>query len=101
MNPLLDQEFLLKLDSQSIKNIFARITTLDWDENPTERIEGKIQTGSVSIDGNSSMRRTCSLTMIVTDPSDVIMDWALDTKFKLDIGVLNEIDERYDPIIWF
>lgn len=101
MNPLLDQEFLLKLDSQSIKNIFARITTLDWDENPIERIEGKIQTGSVSIDGNSSMRRTCSLTMIVTDPSDVIMDWALDTKFKLDIGVLNEIDERYDPIIWF
>ena len=101
MNPLLDQEFLLKLDSQSIKNIFARITTLNWDESPIERIEGKIQTGSVSIDGNSSMRRTCSLTMIVTDPSDVIMDWALDTKFKLDIGVLNEIDERYDPIIWF
>ena len=45
MNPLLDQEFLLKLDSQSIKNIFARITTLDWDENPIERIEGKIQKG--------------------------------------------------------
>lgn len=101
MNPLLDQEFLLKLDSQSIKNIFARVTILNWDENSIERIEGKITTGSISIDGNSSMRRTCSLTMIVTSPEDTIIDWVLHTKFKLEIGVLNDFDERYDDIIWF
>ena len=39
-NPLLDKEFLKKLDLDKKKTIFARITALNLDENPIDRREG-------------------------------------------------------------
>ena len=64
LNPLVDTEFLNKLDNQETKTIYARITSLTWQENPIESIEGRVVSGSINIDGTSAERRTCSLSLV-------------------------------------
>lgn len=100
-NPLLDLEFLRKLDLIRNKATYAKIILLTWDENPVYEIQGKITAGSINIDGNSAIRRTCSLTMISPDVDITNTYWALKNKFKLEVGVENEIDSQYPDIIWF
>ena len=100
-NPLLDLEFLRKLDLMRNKATYAKIILLTWDENPVYEIQGKITAGSINIDGASAVRRTCSLTMVSPDVDITNTYWALKNKFKLEVGVENEIDSQYPDIIWF
>ena len=100
-NPLLDQEFLRKLDLTKNKATYAKIILLTWDEEPVEEIQGKITAGSVNIDGASAIRRTCSLTMVSKNVDINNTYWALKNKFKLEVGVENTIDPSYPDIIWF
>lgn len=96
-----DSEFLKKIDRQQEKELYARIVLLTFDELPIKYIEGRVQNGSVNIDGESAVRRTCSLTLI-TDQVDVAdYDWTLNHKFNLEIGVSNRVDSSYPDIIWF
>ena len=100
-NPLLDLEFLRKLDLMRNKATYAKIILLTWDENPVYEIQGKITEGSINIDEASAVRRTCSLTMVSPDVDITNTYWALKNKFKLEVGVENEIDSQYPEIIWF
>lgn len=100
-NPLLDLEFLRKLDLMRNKATYAKIILLTWDENPVYEIQGKITAGSINIDGASAVRHTCSLTMVSPDVDITNTYWALKNKFKLEVGVENEIDSQYPDIIWF
>lgn len=94
-----DKDFLTALDTQQHHETFARVTTLTFDEHPIECIEGKVTTGSINIDGNSAVRRTCSLTIVKTE--DVDINWAIKTKFTLEIGLKNTINTDYPDIVWF
>lgn len=103
---LYDSEFLRALDEYREKTTYARVIALDIDENPIEQIEGRITQGSVNIDGNSAVRRTCSLTMVSQDININDYYWGLNTKFKLEIGVQNMVSKEdfypmYPDIIWF
>ena len=100
-NFLLDKNFLKKLDIQQRREVYARVTSLSFDEQPVEQIEGLITTGSVNVDGTSSIRRTCSLTMISDQLNLKDYNWAIKTKFRLEVGLRNEIDDRYPDICWF
>ena len=98
---LYDQNFLTQLDKQKNKIIYAKITSLQFNEYPIETIEGRVTSGTINIDGSSSMRRTCSLTL-VTDKIDLKnYYWGVKTKFKLEIGISNKINSQYPDIIWF
>jgi hypothetical protein len=57
--------------------------------------------GSINLDGASSVRRTCSLTIVAQDFDYNNFLWGLNTKFKLEIGLENNIDPTYPNIIWF
>lgn len=96
-----DKNFLLQLDQQKNKIIYAKITALTLQELPVETIEGRVTQGSINLDGASAVRRTCSLTIVAPgfDYSNYL--WGFNTKFKLEIGVENKIDSRYEDIIWF
>lgn len=96
-----DKSFLLELDNYPNKIIHAKIISLTQDELPQEEITGKITSGSINIDGASAVRRTCSLSMIANDVNLHSFYWGLSTKFKLEIGVENHINENYPDIIWF
>lgn len=96
-----DKDFLLELDKIREKKIYAKVTALTFQETPITTIEGRITAGSVNVDGNSAVRRTCSLTMVAQNFDYGNYTWGLNTKFKLEIGVKNNINPRYDDIIWF
>jgi hypothetical protein len=61
---LYNKDFLLKLDESQNKILYARITSLQFNESPIETIEGRITQGSINIDGSSAVRRSCSLSLI-------------------------------------
>jgi hypothetical protein len=66
-----------------------------------EKIEGKITGGSINIDGNSSLRRTCNLSLVAKDVNITDFYWGISNKFKLEIGLKNFINSNYPDIIWF
>ena len=100
-NMLYDKDFLLKLDKNRNKTIYARITALQFNESPIEYIEGRVTQGSINIDGASAVRRTCSLSIICQDFDYSDYYWGMNTKFKLEVGVENTIDPDYPDIVWF
>lgn len=98
---LLDKDFLLKLDKEKNKKVYARITALTFQETPIEYIEGRVTQGSINLDGASAVRRSCSLTIAAQDFNYNDYYWGLNTKFKLEIAVENTINPTYPDKIWF
>lgn len=98
---LYDKEFLKQLDQQKHKVIYARITALNFNEHPLEYIEGRVTQGSINVDGSSACRRSCSLTIAAPGFQYNNFYWGLNTKFKLEIGLENYINDLYPNIIWF
>lgn len=98
---LYNKDFLLKLDKEKHRTTYARITALTFAETPAQTIEGRVTQGSVNIDGSSAIRRSCSLTLVTQDFDFSDFYWGINTKFKLEVGVSNNIDSSYPDIIWF
>lgn len=101
LNPLLDQEFLKELDRIPLKELYAEIIILNDDNETLETIEGHVTAGTINIDGASAVRRTCTLTIVADELNIHEYYWGLHTKFKLSLGVKNDIDKRYPEVIWF
>lgn len=101
-NPLFDFNFLIELMNYQHREVYARITLLTQNELPLQQIEGRVTGGSINVDGNSALRRTCNLSLILKDQSEInSFYWAFKQKFKLEIGLSNAIDKKYPEIIWF
>lgn len=100
-NFLNDSDFLKKLDECRNKTVYAKIISLTIEEFPREEIVGQVTAGTINIDGTSSVRRTCSLSMVANDINLNSFYWGLSSKFKLFIGLENKINSFYPEIIWF
>ena len=100
-NALLDRDFLKNLDEWHEKEVYVKIISLDFSENPRTEIQGVATGGSINVDGSSAVRRTCNLNMVTKNAQVNELDWALETKFKLQIGLKNFINSDYEDIIWF
>ena len=94
-NALLDKDFLRRLDEWTEREVYVKIISLDFLENPRTEITGYATGGSVKVDGASAVRRVCSLNMIAENAKVNEIDWALESKFKLEIGLRNFVDDRY------
>ena len=86
-NPLLNKEIIEALDKDNQRELYARIISLILNEQPVEEIQGKVSQGTLSIDGNSAVRRTCSLTIVANRVNIHEYYWSFTTKFKLQIGL--------------
>ncbi len=65
---LTDRDFLSLIDAQQIKEHFIRIFVLDWkQEQPIAEVQGLVTSGTLNINGSSTIRRTCNLTMSVSE----------------------------------
>lgn len=98
--------FLKKIDGIVNQRQYFRITLLNWEEEPLKEIQGDIVSGSMTKDGSSSVRRTVSLSVNVDGNSytldDAYMDFAINKKIFLEIGIKNDTDEFAEyPILWF
>ena len=104
---LKDENFLQKIDMQHITEQYAKITLLDWLENPIQEIQGLVTGGSINLDGKSALRRTCNLSVFVNEEelsnvTDVDSLFSINKKMDLEIGLLNTTDEYSEyPILWF
>ena len=98
---LYPDSFLEKLQSQKIQTKYARITSLNWAEEPVEEIQGQVTGGSANIDGNSAIRTTISLSLIAPTADVQRYKVALRSKVSIEIGLENRIDNKYPSIIWF
>ena len=96
-----DANFLRALDNEKNKIVYARITSLQFNELPVETIEGKVISGSINIDGASAVRRSCSLSLTPQDINIHEYYWSKGIKFKLEVGINNSINSNYPDIIWF
>ena len=114
MNPLLDFDFLEKLDNHRNRITYVRITSLTLDSYPIERIEGVATEGSITIDGDSVVRRICNLTMSTKNLNINRVYWGITTQVKIEIGLDNNVigwynvgqakvnyRDQYGDIIWF
>ena len=54
---------------QNIRNTYIRVNLLNFQFLTVDSLEGNLLKGSVSIDANSDMRRTCNVELVVTDSS--------------------------------
>ena len=104
---LQDKRFLKEMDLLKLKEQLVKITVLDWAENPIQEIQGKVSGGSINLDGKSSLRRTCNLTMLVDNDINVNVTSinnliSINKKIQLSIGIVNTT-ARYKeyPIIWY
>lgn len=104
---LKDSEFLKKIDKQKIKEQYAKITVLDWLENPIQEIEGIVTGGNINLDGKSAQRRTMNLSVYVDDigytgVTSIDNLISLNKKVKVAIGIKN-ITKQYQQyeILWF
>ena len=98
---MFDKDFLSQICQQQHRETFAKIIALTFDEYPVETLEGKITTGSINVDGNSAVRRTCNLTVVFQDIKIHDYYWGIKTKIRLYIGLKNNINDNYPDIIWF
>lgn len=100
------ENFLAKINSFVNRKLYTKITLLDWQENPLKAIEGEIVSGNQSKDGNSSVRNTCSMTCTFNggeySAEDLSLDYSLNKKVFLEIGIRNDTNQYPDyPILWF
>lgn len=101
-----DKDFLRRLDNDNNKVYWAKIEILDNKEKPIKSIEGKVKPGSsISIDGNSSVRRTCNITFIADEDTNDLTNvnnlLSVNKRVRIFTGLQNNISSQYDDIIWF
>lgn len=108
MNYLRDLEFLQNLEKENLKVHYAKIILLSFDEKPLKEIQGMILNGTLNINGNSSVRRTITLSMIAEKQQNNLTNLdnliSLNKKVKVLVGYKNLLIKKYPQygeIIWF
>ena len=100
------REFLAQLDDIINQKRYAKLTLLNWAEEPLKEIQGEIVSGSLSKDGSSAVRVTGNLTTAVDAGSysveDANMDFSINKKIFIEVGIRNDTKQYKDyPILWF
>ena len=100
------QQFLYSLNKIINQKQYVKITLLNWEEDPIKEIDGIISSGSISKDGNSTVRRSCNLACSVNggvyNIDNIEMDFALNKKVFIEIGIENVTNKYQEyPILWF
>ena len=99
--------FLKQLDQMKLREQFVKIIILDFNtENPIAEIEGKVTGGSLTLNGDSAMRRTCNITLLADEYENDLTSTrnllSINKKVQVLIGVANFTDQYSSyPILWF
>lgn len=92
------------VNSSQAEASYAAVSAIS-NEIPIREIQGRISTGSISINGSSSVRRAGNITFIAEEEENDLTDvdnlLSMNKKIKILVGIENTIDSNYDKIIWF
>ena len=90
--------------SEEAQNAFAAWSSIS-NEVPIREIQGRVSSGSITIDGSSSVRRSGNITFLAEETENDLTDvdnlLSMNKKIKIFVGIENTIDKNYDDIIWF
>lgn len=101
-----DTTFLKELAGLHIRQYFVKITILNWKEDPIQEIQGRVTSANMNIDGQSSIRRTANLSLVVDELINNITNvdnlLSINKKVNMEIGYINTTGKyaKY-PILWF
>ena len=74
-------------------------------EIPIREIQGRVSSGSITIDGSSSVRRAGNITFLAEEVSNDLTEvdnlLSINKKIRVYVGIENSVDEEHDKIIWF
>lgn len=102
---LKNSSFLDALTKEKLKTVYAKVVVLNKEELPIAQVEGKVSGGSISVQGNSAVRRTGSMSMVLSEKENNLLNIdnliSINKKIKIFIGIENDINVNYDNIIWF
>ena len=59
----------LRVSNQSVQDRYIKIELLNYDFQTVDYLEGKCISGSINIDAESDIRRTCNLELVINDSS--------------------------------
>lgn len=98
--------FLMKAFREKNLQQFIKITVLNFNEKPIKEIQGQVTSGSMTIDGKSSVRRTANLSVLIQDDEanyhDIKSLFSINKKVKIEIGIDNLTKEYPNhSILWF
>ena len=83
-----------------VENEQSKIQVLQQIKAKLKEIEGEISSGSISKNADSPVRRTANLSCAVDarsyDYNDISMDFAINKKIFIEIGIKNETDKYPD-----
>lgn len=83
------------------KKIRAKVDVLNFNFQTVNSLEGRLTEGSINVDANSDIRRTCNITLVVESTENMIAPggelW-LDKFIKVYIGVENPKDNN--NVVW-
>lgn len=106
-----DNIFLKQIDNERNKEQYVKITVLDSQERPIKDIQGKITGGNISVDGSSSLRRSCNLSMVADSygvieygKTELNMEdlLSMNKKISVEIGFVNTFNKYLEyETIWF
>lgn len=103
---LSDADFLKEFDQLQLKEQFVKIIVLTFEEKPIQEIQGQVSGGNLSVDGNSSVRRTANITFVakdeINDLTNINHILSLNKKINMEIGFTNTTNKYKEyPILWF
>lgn len=101
-----DHVFLKQIDALHNRTYYANLIILTKEEMPLTNIEGLVIDGSISLNGNSAIRRSGSINLIATDATYNLTDLAnliaINKRVIVEIGIENIFTQYTDyPILWF
>ena len=95
---LQDSDFLKQIDTLHVKNQYVKITILSWSEENIQQIQGIVQSGNITIDGKSSVRRSCNMTVYTEDLENDLTKienlLSVNKKCRVEIGFDNTIPPK-------
>lgn len=100
------QRFLDSMDTILNQRKYVKVILLDWNERPLKEIQGQLVSGTLTKDSTSAVRRSCTFSATLNggeyDVQDLELDFSLNKKLYLEIGVRNDTGEYPEyPILWF
>lgn len=103
---LKDVAFLKEVTRAHIQTYYIKINILNWNELFVDNVQGRVISGSINIDGKSSIRRTLSLSFYVDGLTQSITRaenlLSINKKIQVEIGIKNIFDAYTEyETLWF
>ena len=108
---LSDIDFLNKIYGLHNKTLYVNITVLDWQERRIQDIQGRVTSCSMSVNGDSAVRRTVNMGVYIKSYDELYNNpdslFNINKKVFIEVGLKNTLrhlsNNNYPdyPIIWF